>query len=210
MKTEDLIVALSADATPARDPGSRLARALPPALAVSLAALVLLWHLRPDLLAVPGSVAVLKTLTPLALALATLLLVGGLTRPEARPRAEAAPLVLLLAALAAALVWGLATTSPAQIATLLDTTDFGNCLISVPVLAALPLAATLWAMRAGAPRNPALAGATAGMIAAGGAAAVYSLHCPHDALMYFMGAYVTAMALVVAAGALLGARLLRW
>ncbi|MCB1395992.1 MAG: DUF1109 family protein, partial [Rhodobacteraceae bacterium] len=38
----------------------------------------------------------------------------------------------------------------------------------------------------------------------------YSLHCPHDALMYFMGAYVTAMAIVVAAGALLGARLLRW
>ncbi|MCB1395692.1 MAG: RNA polymerase subunit sigma-70, partial [Rhodobacteraceae bacterium] len=72
MKTEDLIAAMAADTTPAQGPGTRLVRALPPALALSLAALVLLWHLRPDLLAVLSSAAALKTLTPVALALAAL------------------------------------------------------------------------------------------------------------------------------------------
>jgi len=52
MKTEDLIATLSADTLPRPGVGGRLARALGPAVAVSAAALVTLWNVRPDLAAV--------------------------------------------------------------------------------------------------------------------------------------------------------------
>ncbi len=210
MKTDDLIAALAADMTPRATPGLRLARTLPVALAVSVLLLLGFWHLRPDLLAALTSLTAYKTLVPAALALAALWLARGLARPEARLRAQGAVLAVLLAALAVALGYGLATTSPTEIAAILDTRDFENCLVSVPLLAALPLVASLWALRAGAPRNPAGAGAVAGLLAGGAAAAIYSLHCPHDPLMYFFPAYGGAILIVVAAGALTGARLLRW
>jgi hypothetical protein len=210
MKTDELIAALAADTVPGPKPAARLWRALPGALAVSLAALVLVWRVRPDLGAVLMTYPVYKTLVPLVLAGAALWLALALGRPGAPARAQGVLMGVVLAVLGVALAYGLATNTPAEIAHLLDTRDFENCLVSVPALAALPLAATLWAMRSGAPRNPALSGALAGLVAAGTGAAVYSLHCPHDALMYFFGAYGTAMLLVVAAGAVIGARVLRW
>ena len=210
MKTEDLIAALAADTTPEPAPARRMARALPSALLVSAAALVLLWHTRPDLAQALTSASVYKTLVPLVLALAALWLAQALSRPAARLTAQTALIGLLLAGLAAALAYGLATTPMQEIGALLDTPDFTNCLISVPILAALPLGAALWSLRAGAPGHPGRAGAAAGLIAGGCAAAIYSLHCPHDALMYVIPAYVTAMGAVTLCGALLGRRLLRW
>ncbi|MBN8290722.1 DUF1109 family protein [Rhodobacter sp. NTK016B] len=210
MKTDALIAALAADTTPRPSPGARMMRVLPLAVALSLAALLAGWHVRPDLAATLSSVAVYKTAVPVALALSALWLARGLARPEARARREWALIGVLIAALALALVWGLAVTPAARIAEILDTPDYTNCLISVPTLAALPLAASLWALRAGAPLHPARAGAAAGLIAGGAGAAIYSLHCPHDHLMYFFPAYGVAMAAVTLAGALIGALLLRW
>ncbi|MCW1404195.1 DUF1109 domain-containing protein [Pararhodobacter zhoushanensis] len=210
MKTEELIAALAADTTPGPAPARRMARALPPALLVSGLALVTLWHTRPDLAQVLASPTVYKTLVPAVLALAALWLAQGLSRPDARVTAQRALMGVLLAGLAALLVYALATTPMAEVAEILDTRDFSNCLISVPVLAALPLAGALWALRAGAPRSPGWAGAAAGLVAGGSAAAIYSLHCPHDPLMYFFPAYGSAMAIVTAAGAVIGRRLLRW
>lgn len=210
MKTDELIAALAADTTPRAGPDTRLTRALPPALAVSVVLLAAFWHVRPDLGAALTSAPVYKTLVPAALALVALWLARGLCRPEAQVRREGTALTVLLAGLVVTLGIGLATTPPTRIAAILDTPDLVNCLVSVPTLAALPLAATLWALRSGAPRRPAGAGAVAGLIAGGAAAAIYSLHCPHDALMYFYPAYGLAMAAVVIAGALIGARVLRW
>jgi hypothetical protein len=119
-------------------------------------------------------------------------------------------MAVLLAGLGLLLAYGLATTSMARIGEILDTPDYLNCLISVPALSALPLAGTLWALRAGAPLRPGLAGAAAGLVAGGAAAAIYSLHCPHDNIMYFFPAYGIAMAMVTLAGGLIGARVLRW
>ena len=210
MRTDELIAALAADTTPRAAPGARLGRALPVALAVSAVLLLAFWHTRPDLAAALASPTAYKTLVPAALALVALALVRALARPEARVRAEGTVLAVLLAGLAVALGYGLATNTPAEIVEILDTRDFENCLVSVPVLAALPLAAALWALKAGAPRHPAVAGAVAGLLAGGIGAAIYSLHCPHDPLMYFFPAYGTAMLIVVGAGALIGGRVLRW
>ncbi len=210
MKTDALIAALAADTTPRASPGARMVRVLPLAVALSLTVLLTGWHVRADLASALGSVAVYKTAVPLTLALSALWLARGLARPEARAGREWALIGVLMAGLALALVWGLAVTPVPRIAEILDTPDYANCLISVPVLAALPLAGALWALRAGATLHPAKSGAAAGLIAGGAAAAIYSLHCPHDHLMYFFPAYGVAMAGVTLAGALLGARLLRW
>lgn len=210
MKTDELIAALAADTTPRSAPGTRLARALPLGLAASLGAFLAFWHTRPDLAEVLTSPVVYKTALPLILSLAALWLARGMARPEARLRAQSALLIVLLAGMAGLLAYALSVTTMPETRAILDTPDYRNCLISVPALAVLPLGAVLWSLRAGAPRRPALAGAVAGLAAGGASAAIYSLHCPHDALMYFFPAYGTAMAIVTLAGAVIGARLLRW
>jgi hypothetical protein len=210
MKTDDLIAALSADTTPQTPPAGRLARTLPFALVLPFLAVVLFWQVRPDLAQALTSYAVYKTLVPSVLSLAALWLAMQLTRPEARARTQAAVLGAVLIALAATLAYGLATSSRADIAMQMDKPEYINCLISVPFLSLLPLAAMVWAMRAGAPRHPVLAGALAGLVAGGIGAAAYSLHCPHDALMYFFAGYGVAIAMVSAAGAVIGWKALRW
>jgi hypothetical protein len=84
------------------------------------------------------------------------------------------------------------------------------CLRIIPALAGLPLLATLLALRSAAPTNPALAGAVAGLMSAGLAGTLYGLHCPDDSPLFVGLWYVLASGLVTAAGALLGARWLRW
>ncbi|WP_068302413.1 NrsF family protein [Pararhodobacter sp. CCB-MM2] len=210
MKTEDFIAALAADTTPSVAPGVRMLRSLPLALALSFAAFLLFWHTRPDLAEALTSPALYKTALPLALSLAALWLVRGMSRPEARLGAQGALLAVLLAGMAGLLAYALAVTTMPETRAILDTPDYTNCLISVPALASLPLGAALWSLKAGAPRHPGWAGAAAGLTAGGEAAAIYSLHCPHDALMYFFPAYGVAMAVVTLIGAVIGARFLRW
>ena len=78
------------------------------------------------------------------------------------------------------------------------------------VLSIAPLAALLVALRAGAPRSPAMAGAAAGLLAGGLAAMLYAIHCPDDSPLFVALWYVPAVALVALAGAAVGSRVLRW
>jgi hypothetical protein len=84
------------------------------------------------------------------------------------------------------------------------------CMIYIPLISALPLAAFLIALRQGAPSRPALTGAVAGLASTGIAATLYASHCTNDSPL-FMGAwYVIGTIVVAAAGAYFGDRLLRW
>ena len=78
------------------------------------------------------------------------------------------------------------------------------------MLSALPLAALLFALRQGAPSRPALTGAVAGLAATGIGATFYASHCTNDSPLFMAAWYVLGTAIVAVAGALLGARLLRW
>jgi len=210
MRTEDLIATLSADTLPRPGIGGRLARALAPAVVMSAAALVTLWSVRPDLAGALASPAVVKTLAPAALALLALWLARGLALPVPGPRA---PLLLVLAAGAVALVavlWGVATGGMGALTMHAEKPTLLTCIVSIPVLSALPLAATLWALRQGAPASPLAAGAAGGLVAGAFGAMVYSLHCPEDAILFFIPAYGTMILVMTATGAALGARLLRW
>jgi hypothetical protein len=77
-------------------------------------------------------------------------------------------------------------------------------------LSAVSLVAALAVLRKGAPSSPALAGATAGLLAGALSASIYATHCPDDSPLFFALWYVTALSIVVFAGLLSGRRILRW
>jgi hypothetical protein len=210
MRTEELIAALAADTTPGPRAERRLALGLAAALVLALAALLGFWGPRADLAAALSGAALAKTLLPLSLGATALWLAADLCRPEAVPRRQRAALALLGAVAAAAFGVALWQGGGAALATEMGRSSLWTCLESVPALALLPLGAVLWALRAGAPAHPARAGAVAGLAAGGLGAAIYSLYCDQDALLFYLPAYGAGIALVTLAGALLGARLLRW
>jgi hypothetical protein len=71
-----------------------------------------------------------------------------------------------------------------------------------------PLASLLAALRCGAPSSPGLAGAVAGLAASGIAATLYAANCTDDSALFMMTWY--PIATLIAAGYLLGRKLLRW
>jgi hypothetical protein len=210
MKTDDLIAALAADTLPRLTVGQRLLRALPAAFAVSLAAFLAFWGLRPDLAQALSSAAVLKTLVPLVLAVLACALALGLARLEARPVALAGAVAALVAILLGAFVTALADDASMGLGPSLAKPSLAICLTTVPALAVPLLAAVLWALSAGAPLHAGRAGAAGGLAAGALAAALYSLYCDQDAVLFVLPAYGAAVTLVTLAGALAGARVLRW
>lgn len=212
MKTDDLIAAISADAGTPRAPIGRLVWL--GAGAGTLAAAVLFFALlpvRPDMMDAMATPRFLFkwafTLTLLATAMALIL---QLARPQPVPRLQ------LLALLAAPLVLAagvgselISLPSSDWMSTMVGTNAVG-CMVLIPLLSALPLAVMIIALRQGAPAWPALAGAVAGLVAAGIAATFYATHCQNDSPLFMAAWYAMATAIVAAAGALLGARLLRW
>ncbi len=202
MKTDDLIAALAADTLPRLTVGQRLLRALPAAVAVSLAGVLLIRGIRPDIGQALASAAVLKTVVPLILAALAGALALGLARPEARPVAWARALAVLAALLLACFLAALADDASMGLAASLGKPTLVTCLTTVPSLAIPLLAAVLWALSAGAPLRPGRAGALA--------AALYSLYCDQDEALFVLPAYGVAVLLVTLVGALAGARLLRW
>jgi hypothetical protein len=85
-----------------------------------------------------------------------------------------------------------------------------ECLVSIPVIAVVPFAAVVWAVRRLAPTSLERAGALAGLVAGGVSAAGYALHCTDDSLPFIALWYGGALILCALAGAMLGPRLLRW
>lgn len=212
MKTHDLIELLGADRTVAAPVGRSLARVLLPAGLLSLLLLVSWMGLRSGLpaeltgnprllfklawnaaLATVACAALLESARPLPLRAGwwiALLVVGA---------------VLLLAVVAELLLLPASAWQQAAVGR-----NATWCLRMIPVLSLAPLLAALWAVRQGAPHRPAASGALAGLVAAGMGGLVYALHCPDDSPLFVASWYPLAGALVAAAGALLGARWLRW
>jgi hypothetical protein len=85
-----------------------------------------------------------------------------------------------------------------------------ECLVSIPIIAIVPFAVSIWAVRRAAPTDLARTGAIAGLIAGGVSAAAYALHCTDDSLPFVAVWYGGTIVLCTSAGAALGPRLLRW
>ena len=211
MRTEDLIAAMAADTTPRQQVGARVARWFLPALALAGLGVLAILGFRADLAAAMSApVTAMKWLMPLVVSLAA----GFAVLRRSHPAQASGWLVWPLAAVGVvALVWLSASlvTMPAADrwpAVRGETAIF--CLIAVPVIAVLPLAARIAALRAGASTAPMRSGALAGLAAGSGAAAIYALHCIEDSPLFFLSWYSTGILVVTAAGALAGRRWLHW
>lgn len=211
MKTDDLIKALAADTTRTQPVGATLARVLPLGLAVSVILFALVVRVRSDIMSALLTWRFdLKLVLAVALAGAALWLVVRLARPMGDDRPPRLALLAVPLVLALAIVVELVSVPASAWATRAVGTNALWCLATIPVLSLAPLAAILVALRDGAPRSPAAAGAAAGLMAGALGAAIYGTHCWDDSPLFVAIWYPLAIAAVVTAGALIGRRLLSW
>jgi hypothetical protein len=208
MNTDDLIRAMAADTV---QPAAALTRlqGLPVALALSFAGLWLWGGFRADLgLALRDPVSAMRIVLTLGLAAIALWAALRLARPAARvvlwPLAGVAGVALGLWVMAYVSVPSEALGMAIQGKTMV------GCLTTIPLLAVLPTGVVLYALRAGAPTRPRLAGAIAGLAGAGLAAAIYALQCTEDSPLFYVTWYGTAILGVTAVSALIAGRVLRW
>jgi hypothetical protein len=131
-----------------------------------------------------------------------------LSRPEARPGQTW--IIVPIVVMAAGIVAELYDVPRHGWATRLFGQDPLACFICVWLLSMPILLAALLALRHGAPSQPGRAGAMAGLFAGAVAAALYTLHCPEDSLLFVAAWHVPAVALVAAVGAAIAGRMLRW
>ena len=211
MRTEDLIGLLAQDDRPPARPGRRLVPWMAAALALSALVGLSLLGLRPDLAsALLAPVTAMKWLLPLAVGGAGLAGALQLTRPDRQGRGARA---VALAVVAGAMLWlalALLATPAGQVGAAVMGQTAPECLLLLTGLGLPALVAALVVLRDGASVAPARSGAMAGLAAGGFATAVYALHCPEDAPQFFLVWYSLGIAILVAAGAAAGARLLRW
>jgi hypothetical protein len=211
MKTDDLIAALAAD-SPAEAP---LRRGLWPALLVALGVAILALGgtlgFRDDLLqSLANPVSVMRFVLTAALGGISLHLALVLARPEGRGMARLWPLALPVTVALGLWLWIFAITPAGAVPMAVVGKTMVACLVTIPLLSILPVAAILVALRRGATTAPALAGFAAGLAGGGLAAMTYALHCTEDSPLFYVTWYGLAIAGVTLATTLIGARVLRW
>jgi hypothetical protein len=211
MKTDELIAAMAADAKADRPIRSGLLPLLLPALAIAGVALWATLGVRSDLLSsLVTPLAALRYLLAAALGLVGLRLALLLARPEGRDLARLWPLATVAAAALGLLVWAyLATPAEGRAMALVGKTMVA-CLVTIPLMSILPVAAILITLRKGATTAPALAGCLAGIAGGGFSAMLYATHCIEDSPLFYVTWYGMAIGIVAVVSTLAGARVLRW
>jgi hypothetical protein len=205
-----MIAALAADSARHSPAPSR---AIAWAIAIGMLAAAVLFFLklgvRPDIAtAVERANFLYKFVITIAVAIPAINLLMTVVRPGSEMRNRwllSAPMLL-----AVGIVVELAAVPSAQWAERMIGTNAVMCLVSIPLLAAVPLICLFVAMRAGAPTRPHLAGAICGLSAAAIAATLYASHCTDDSPLFVAVWYSLAIGLVTAVASVAGGRWLRW
>jgi hypothetical protein len=212
MRTDDLVHAMVADQTAAQ---SSLGRKFTLAIAVGFAiSAVLFWVTlgpRPDIetavLTVRFDFKIVETLLLAATAVA---LVLRLAQPGAGTGLQMAALAAAPALLVVTVIAELLVIPADQWQAKLVGSNSLVCMTAIPLLSLPLLAALLLALRDGAPTSLGAAGAAAGLVAGGIAAALYATQCVDDSPLFVAFWYSIAIGAVTVLGAVLGRRLLRW
>jgi hypothetical protein len=212
MHTNDLIKALAADARSTATPLSPIWWvALGIAVALAAAVFFALLGPRPEVAtAAQTSRFLFKFAVAIALAAGAFGVARALARPDESWRKAVAGLAVAPAILAAGVVVELAVLPPDAWTARLVGTNNVVCLTYIPLLGAGPLAVFVLALRHGAPARPALAGAVAGLLAGGIAAAFYAAHCTDDSPLFVVAWYTAAIASLAFLGATAAHRFARW
>lgn len=213
MKTDDLVAALSAHIEPVdrRLVSGTVYIALAAGTVVALGITLVGLGIRSDLTTARALMFLLLKLafTVGIVAVASVYLTR-LARPGGEARTSSISVVLPFAAivLLSAISLGLAPSSHWNKMVMGD--EWLECVLSIPLIAIVPFAVIIAAVRRAAPTNLVRTGAVAGLIAGAVSAMAYALHCRDDSLPFVALWYGGTIVLCTLAGAALGPRLLRW
>ena len=213
MKTDELVALLSTNPEPVdrRSVARTLYVALAVGSIVSLGLSLAGLGIRPDLMTARALIfLVVKLSFAVGIVGLALLYLTRLARPggERRTSSLLVAMPFLAIMVVAAISLGLAPSSHWN--KMVTGDEWLECLVSVPIIAIVPFAISIWAVRRAAPTNLARAGAFAGLVAGGVSAMAYALHCTDDSLPFVAVWYGGTIVLCTLAGAALGPRLLRW
>lgn len=213
MKTDDLVALLSTNPEPV-DRGlvvRTLLVALGAGSILALGITIFGLGVRPDIM-MSGALSFVVAKVSFAVGILSLAFIylAKLARPggERKPRSYLVAVPFLVIVALAVISLGLAPSSHWNKMIVGD--EWLECLVSIPVVAILPFAVSIWAVRKAAPTNLVRAGAFAGLVAGGVSAMAYALHCTGDSLPFVALWYGGTIVLCTLAGAALGPRLLRW
>jgi hypothetical protein len=213
MRTDELIAILSTNVEPVdrRRTVRTVATALATGAALAIAAVLVVLGARPDLMQTSAFVYLgLKLLfTTVVLAPASFYLIR-LARPGGERNTPLLLVALPFVAIMILAAASLAFTPNAHWGRMVMGNQWLECLLSIPIIAIVPFAAIIWAVRQTAPTDLVRTGAFAGLVAGGLSASGYAFHCADDSVAFVALWYGGTIALCTLAGATLGPRLLRW
>ncbi len=213
MKTNELIALLARqpDALPKTHPARDALFAGIVGLCAAFILMVVLLGPRPDL----ATVAATPLFWQKAGGLALLMVVAGISVYRAGLPGRALGSVERLrwavpAWLAVATALSVAMAPAGKALSLFYSPTILVCLSMVPLLAVLPAAAMVWALRRAAPTEPRRAAQAVGWAAGGIGALAYAFHCQADQPGYVLLWYGLAIAITVALTQAIATRWLRW
>jgi hypothetical protein len=212
METEQLIRTLAADNPhPTHSVGFVLALGLLAAAPISFLMFMMALGVRPDVMtAMHNPFFDLKFVVTLALAISAIAVGLHLSRPEVSLKGRGWLLLIPVGVIAAGIGSEMMMPQRLPMMTRMIGHNSRVCMTAIPLLSLPLLAGALVGLRHGAPARPAQAGAIAGLISAGLAATLYASHCTDDSPLFVATWYPIATAAVTAAGALIGAKMLRF
>jgi hypothetical protein len=213
MKTDDLVALLSTNPEPVdrRSVFRTLCVAFAAGSTVAVGIALVGLGVRPDLMTARALIFLaVKLFFAVGIVSLALVYLTRLARPggERRTSSFLVAMPFLIIVLLAAISLGFAPSSHWDRMIVGD--QWLECLVSIPIIAIVPFAVSIWAVRRAAPTDLARTGAFAGLIAGGVSAMAYALHCTDDSLPFVAVWYGGTIVLCTLAGATLGPRLLRW
>lgn len=213
MKTDDLVEVLSVaiDPVDSRAVGRRIAMAVAAGSLLAVAAILIGFGPRTGLSTVSAwTFLFLKITFAAAITGTAATYLTRLSRPAGALKHGTLVVILPFLAVVALALISLGSAPVSHWDRMIAGDEWLQCLVSIPIIAIVPFALTMWAVRQAAPTDLRRAGAFAGLIAGGISAVAYALHCTDDSLPFVAVWYGGTIVLCTLAGAALGPRLLRW
>jgi len=214
MRTNELINTLVGDhaSQPRPKPVAHgLVMAIIGGLAISGALFALTLGVRPDIVSALGTWRFdLKLSANLVLVIAATWVALRLSSPTTKPLSALQALIVPALVLLAAVVYELVTIPALEWPSRAMGVGRVMCVASIIFLSVLPLTATIYALRQGAPTSPAVTGAVGGLLAGALGATVFAMHCTNDSPLFVAIWYALAIGLMSMFGLLVGRHALRW
>ncbi len=213
MKTDDLVAVLSTNVEPVRRGlvGRTISIAVAGGAVVALGIMVAALGLRADLTTTRAAIfLLLKIAFALAVIGVAMRYLVRLARPGAERGISPLTIAVPFAAIALLGAISLGTAPSSHWDRMILGDEWLECLLSIPIIAIVPFAVVIFAVRRAAPTNLVRTGAVAGLVAGGVSAVAYAFHCTDDSLPFVAVWYGATIVLCTLAGAALGPRLLRW